>query len=204
MRHRSGLSLSGLVSGQRKQPAPAFSSVLFSPSGQSPSLSYTSPKVPFRSVQFPPGSRRSKPSTSHAARSLARWVGRPWLPPRSDLRYGRPPPRARCRAPLFSACTLLTSRSLPFRAGGRRSLGSRRLGLSRQGRGAQGAWRNHTRAWPPSFGESRGSVCIVVTAEHYSPGRFSPPPPPIFLMKSSDTPMVSEAKCLPLMVLFRC
>lgn len=197
MRHRSGCHCQD-SSQDKGSSHPLPSPVFSSPSGQSPSL-YSSPKVPFRS--FP--SRRSKPSTSHAARSLARWVGRPWLPPRSDLRYGRPP-RARDAGLLFfSACTLLTSRSLPFRAGGRRSLGSRRLGVSCQGRGAQGAWRTHTRAWPPSFGESRGSVCIVVTAEHYSPGRFSPPPP-IFLMKSSDTPMVSEAKCLPLMVLFRC
>jgi hypothetical protein len=90
------LSLAGLGSGQRKQPAPAFSSVLFSPSGQSsPSLSYSSPKVPFRSVQFPPAGQNPQPPTR-----LARWVGRPWLPPRSDLRYGRPP-RARDAGLLF-------------------------------------------------------------------------------------------------------
>lgn len=94
MRHRSGCHCQD-SSQDKGSSHPLPSPVFSSPSGQSPSL-YSSPKVPFRS--FP--SRRSKPSTSHAARSLARWVGRPWLPPRSDLRYGRPP-RARDAGLLF-------------------------------------------------------------------------------------------------------
>jgi hypothetical protein len=200
MRHRSGCQCQDSAQDKwssQPLPSPVFSSLQADKARPSPTPPPKSRSVPFSSL---PQVKTLNLPRGSLARSLG---GSAMAPPALGSQVRTATPRARCRAPIFSACTLLTSRSLPFRAGGRRSLGSRRLGVSCQGRGAQGAWRTHTRAWPPSFGESRGSVCIVVTVEHYSPGRVSPPPP-IFLMKSSDTPMVSEAKCLPFMVLFRC
>jgi hypothetical protein len=200
MRHRSGCHWQDSAQDKGSSqplPSPVFSSL------QADKAARPSPTPPpkFRSVPF---SSLPQVKTLNLPRgSLAGWVGHGSPRARISGTDGHPA-RAMPGSSFFRVHSAYVSLAPVPCAGGRRSLGARRLGLSRQGRGAQGAWRTHTRAWPPSFGESRGSVCIVVTVEHYSPGRFSPPPPPIFLMKSSDTPMVSEAKCLPLMVLFRC
>ena len=105
------------------------------PNGQQarPSPPRRSPRLP--KVQFPPADQNpSKPLLPRGS------VGRSAMAsPALGSQVRTATPRARDAGPSFAACSLITFRSLSFRAGGHRSPGVRRFGLFRQGHRAQGA-----------------------------------------------------------------